>query len=176
MGMIGHNLPIAFLLLSLASKANADCWNQNKYLDGYAGGYRLGFVNSRTAKRKCLEKSTCKGITRETNREWTLRASAVLKDSSSGEVSELRSCFVKECGNIRSDVGCRQYSYNCGSEDMNEYCSETCGLCGTCKDGEMNSGETGIDCGGPCDSCEETTTTTTEEETCTGDFKEVGRP
>ena len=48
------------------------------------------------AKLKCLRMSDCQGITKEVDiNKWTLRSSNVLKKSTTGESSMLKSCFIE---------------------------------------------------------------------------------
>jgi len=89
-------------------------------------------------------------------------------------VSKARYGYSKECKNNWNDAECRQYAL-CGWKDWKENCALTCGEC-ACTDGVKDFDETGVDCGGSrCDACDETSEIY-EKETCTGDFKDKGRP
>lgn len=43
----------------------------------------------------------------------------------------------------------------CDTDEDCISCPDDCSVCPTCDDGVQNQGETGVDCGGPCPSCEQ---------------------
>ena len=65
--------------------------NNNKYLPGYASDNGLQHATFELAKAACLEDPHAGGITKGSNGKYTVRAGTELRDSSSGEVSWLKS-------------------------------------------------------------------------------------
>jgi len=105
--MLTSRVIVALVILTTCNvvlSAHKNCELENKSLANYVGGERKAYTSIVVAQLKCKAAAECNGLTFEPNRhEWTLRSSAVPKESTTGEKSMLKSCFAPRTPTIKDD-------------------------------------------------------------------------